>query len=106
MAVLTNAAFFTAKPGRGEELGARLLDLVAPTRREPGCLRYDIYRSTDLADAWFVLEEWRSRADFDAHMQTPYVAAFMMLVPELCEGEVEICGYEMRSQPADRGNEA
>lgn len=94
---LTNAAFFNAKPGQSEALGSHLLALVAPTRREPGCLRYDIYQSKDDPNAWFVYEDWRSQADFQAHMQTPYVEAFMKLVPELCADDVDICAYQMRS---------
>ncbi len=100
MSELTNAAFFTARTGRSEELGARLLELVAPSRSEPGCLRYDIYQSVDDPNAWFVYEDWRSRADFDAHMSTPYVTAFLSQVPELCAADVEICGYIRRSSDA------
>jgi len=31
------------------------------------------------------------RADFEAHMQTPYVKAFMKKVSELCEKDSEVC---------------
>jgi quinol monooxygenase YgiN len=68
---LTNNAFFTAKPGLSETLGARLLALLAPTRQEPGCTQYEIFRSADHPDASFVYEDWRSQADFQAHMGTP-----------------------------------
>ena len=51
MSMLTNVAFFTARPGQGDALGQRLLALVGPTRQEPGCLRYDIYRASDLANS-------------------------------------------------------
>ncbi len=30
-------------------------------------------------------------------MRTPYVEAFMKLVPELCADDVDICAYQMRS---------
>jgi quinol monooxygenase YgiN len=69
---LTNNAFFTAKPGLSETLGARLLALLAPTRQEPGCTQYEIFRSADHPDASFVYEDWRSQADFQAHMGTAY----------------------------------
>ena len=94
MKALTHAAFFRARPNLSKALGARLLELVSPTRDEAGCLRYEIYRSTDDPDAWFAFEDWRSPADFEAHMQTHYVKAFMEKVPELCERDVEICSYE------------
>jgi quinol monooxygenase YgiN len=94
MKAMTNTAFFRARPNLSKALGACLLELVSPTRSEAGCLRYEIYRSNDDPDAWFVYEDWRSQADFEAHMQTPYVKAFMNSVPELCEEDVEVCSYE------------
>jgi quinol monooxygenase YgiN len=75
MKALNNVAFFKAKANLSEALGARLLELVSPTREEAGCLQYDIYRSKEDPDAWFVYEDWRFRADLEAHLQTPYVKA-------------------------------
>nr|WP_278249948.1 antibiotic biosynthesis monooxygenase [Azotobacter chroococcum] len=43
--------FFTTQPGQGQALGQHLLALVGPTRQEPGCLRYDIYRASDSANS-------------------------------------------------------
>jgi quinol monooxygenase YgiN len=97
MAELTNAAFFNAKPGRSEELGFELLQLVSPSRQEEGCLRYEIHQSKDDPNAWLVLEDWRHPSDFDLHMATDYVQAFMAKVADLCTEEVEICGYRRRS---------
>ena len=94
MKAVTNAAFFTARPNMSTVLGARLLELVPFTRQEPGCLRYEIHHSKDDPDSWFVYEDWRSPADFEAHMETPYVKAFMNDVPVLCNEDVEICSYE------------
>ncbi|PTQ07845.1 antibiotic biosynthesis monooxygenase [Sphingomonas oleivorans] len=97
MAELTNAAFFNAKPGRSEDLGVALLQLVSPSRQEEGCLRYEIHQSQDDPNAWMVLEDWRHPSDFDLHMASDYVRAFMAKVSDLCVEEVEICGYRQRS---------
>ena len=97
MAELTNAAFLNAQPGKSAQLGEELLKLVAPSRAEPGCLRYEIHQSNDDSNAWLILEDWRKPTDFDAHMRSAYVTAFLAKVPELCVGEVEICGYRQRS---------
>lgn len=97
METLINVAFFVARQGRTEDLGESLLALVAPTRTEEGCQRYEIFQSSDDRDQWMVHEAWRSRADFDAHMRTPYVAGFMARVPELCREDVEICAYAQRA---------
>ncbi len=101
MNMLTNVAFFTARPGQSEVLGQRLLALVGPTRQEPGCLRYEIYRANDSVDRWFVYEDWRSPDDFAGHMQAPYVAAFMRDLDEFCSQAPEIRSFERQSDPAD-----
>jgi quinol monooxygenase YgiN len=97
---LTNTAFFTAKEGHSVALGARLLALAGPSRSEPGCLRYDVYHSNDDPNTWFVYEDWRSRADFDAHMRTPYMHAFMTDLPALCVQDVDIRAYRRVSRAA------
>ncbi|GLK82801.1 putative quinol monooxygenase [Ancylobacter defluvii] len=97
MAELTNAAFFNARSGRSDELGSELLKLVSPSRQEKGCLRYEIHQSKDDPHAWMVLEDWRQPSDFDLHMASDYVRAFMAKVPELCVGKVEICAYRQVS---------
>lgn len=100
MTTLTNAAFFRAKPGRSEDLGARLLALVEPTRAEPGCLRYDIFQSVSDPNEWFIHEDWHDRRAFEMHMATPHVAAFMPLIAELCERDVEIRAFQPRTLAA------
>ncbi|MFB8828461.1 putative quinol monooxygenase [Azotobacter sp. CWF10] len=102
MSMLTNVAFFTARPRQGDALGQRLLALVGPTRQEPGCVRYDIYRASDSAERWFVYEDWRSPADFDGHMQTPYVQAFMKDLDALCSEAPDIRTFKRRSGAAER----
>ena len=94
---LINVAFFVARPGRVDDLGAGLLALVEQTRTEEGCLRCEIYQSSDDPHGWMVHEDWRSRADFDAHMSTSHVAMFMARVPELCGERVEIRRYAVRA---------
>lgn len=100
MPELTNVAYFTAKPGRTKDLGDELLKLVAPSRKEEGCLRYEIHQSNDDSSMWMVLEDWRLASDFKLHMNTDYVLAFMAKVPHLCVEDVEICGYQQRSPQA------
>lgn len=101
MSMLTNVAFFTALPGQSDALGQRLLALVGPTRQEPGCVRYDVYQSSDSAEGWFVYEDWRSPTDFCGHMQTAYVQAFMDVLDSLCSEAPEICTFERRSEVAE-----
>lgn len=45
MSHVTNIAFIRAKAGRSDALGQRLLALVETSRREAGCINYDLHRS-------------------------------------------------------------
>src|SRR5882724_5098273 len=56
MSQVTNLAFFRARSGQSGALGAALAALVEATRLEAECLNYDLHRSVDDADVWFVYE--------------------------------------------------
>jgi quinol monooxygenase YgiN len=63
----------SAKPDKVDELKRILLGLAAPTRKEPGCLSWEIFQNrADPCDFTFV-EEWASEAALDAHWATPHV---------------------------------
>src|SRR5260370_25785125 len=83
MSQVTNLAFFRARRGQSEALGAALAALVEPTRLEAGCLNYDLHRSVDDTDVWFVYENWRSSEGFEAHMLAEHLQAFLKATPDL-----------------------
>lgn len=62
-----------ALPGRGDELVHLSLLTVGPSRAEPGCLHFDLLRSTDFPDEIVFYEAYRTKADFDAHLDTAHV---------------------------------
>ena len=68
-------ASFHATAGKADALEARLLQLVPLTRAESGCVQYDLHR--DLLDPrdFLFYEIWASREAWDAHMETPHIAA-------------------------------
>jgi quinol monooxygenase YgiN/quercetin dioxygenase-like cupin family protein len=72
---LTAVTFIRGVPGREGELQRELLALTAPTRAEPGALRYDLYQSTAKPNEFMRLEEWRDLAALEAHKQTPHLKA-------------------------------
>lgn len=98
MSMLTKVAFFTARPRLGNTLGQRLLALVEPTRQEPGCVCYNVYQAGSSAEHWLVYEDWLSPGDFDGHMHTPYVQAFMNDLDALCSEPPEIRTFERHSE--------
>ncbi len=62
----------SAKSGQELLLQAELSALVRPTRKEEGCLAYDLHRSTDVPENFLFFEIWASREAHAAHKQTPH----------------------------------
>ena len=102
MSQLTSLAFFRARRGQSEALGAALAALVEPTRGEAGCLTYDLHQSLENAEIWFVYENWRSMQDLDSHMKSVHLRAFLTAAPTLVEGDIDLRRFTMISTPATR----
>ena len=62
------------RPRESQELflEAELRALIGPTRKEEGCLRYDLYRSAEGPAAYLLYEIWESRAHHTAHTKTDH----------------------------------
>jgi len=46
--------------------------MVAPTRREEGCINYELHRNADAPGTLLLHEVWASREHHQTHMQTPH----------------------------------
>lgn len=79
-------AFFRAKPEHLAELCAALADLIRATRREPGCLRYDLHVAADDPTSFVMIEQWATPAALEFHMAQPHTqAAFAKMSDWLAE---------------------
>ena len=91
---LTVVATFQARSGKESELRAALIGLVTPTRKEAGCLNYDVLQAVDDPAKFLFHENWTSKAHLDAHLQSPHVQALLPRVDELCTGFPQITLWE------------
>ncbi len=76
-------AHFTAKPGKEEELSTFLQGLVEPTRREPGCVRYELNQDLNDPATFSFVETFADRHGFDAHCKMPYIDKLFEMLPVL-----------------------
>lgn len=74
---LTVIAQIKVKVGMEEKAREELLELIAPSRSEPGCIIYDLYQSADSKSLFMFYECWKSKRDLDEHLQKPYTKAFI-----------------------------
>ena len=69
---VTLIVILRAREGQETLLEAELRALVGPSRKEEGCLRYDLHRSIDAPGALMLHEVWASREAHTEHSQTPH----------------------------------
>jgi quinol monooxygenase YgiN len=80
-----------ALPGQGDELVRASLLTVAPSRAEPGCLHFDLLRSTSCPEEIVFYEAYRTKDDFDAHLVTPHVTQWQAVaLPLIDRASIEL----------------
>jgi len=87
---LTVVAEMKAKPGKEKDLKGILTSLLEPTRKEEGCLNYDMHESRESPGSFLFHENWTSQEALDSHLETPHLKAFFARIPELVDGDVKI----------------
>src|ERR1035438_516664 len=91
---ITVVATFQARPGKEAELKNALIGLVAPTRKEAGCLNYDLHASPEDPAKFLFHENWASQAQLDTHLQSAPIKALLPRVDEWCVAFPEIKIWE------------
>ena len=71
-AAVTLMVVLRARQGQEILLEAELRALVSPTRKEEGCITYDLYRSAEAPGAFWLREVWASREHHTVHRWTPH----------------------------------
>jgi quinol monooxygenase YgiN len=69
---VTLIVLLKSREGQEPLLEAELRALVGPTRREQGCITYDLHRGSDVPGAFLLHEVWASRDHHRLHTQTPH----------------------------------
>ena len=87
-------ALFVAAPGKENELEELLSTLVEPTRKEAGCIKYDLLRGTPGESGDFVfVEEWESVEALDAHSQSEHLQAIGPKIGPLLGAPANVARY-------------
>jgi quinol monooxygenase YgiN len=87
---LTVIARIKAKPGKEEKTRSELRKLLTPTRREAGCLNYDMHQSTEDPALFVFHENWTSEEHLATHLESPHIRAWFVQTEELLAEPVEI----------------
>jgi quinol monooxygenase YgiN len=91
--LLTVVAEMIALPGREDALRQALLDCIEPTRKEDGCVQYDLHESTGKPGHFVFYENWTSAEALAVHLETPHLTRLKSQLPELSAGEPRILTF-------------
>jgi quinol monooxygenase YgiN len=83
--VITVVADLKAKPGKEEALRNAALALVEPTRKEQGCIQYDLHAHLTDPGRVVFYENWATVEDLNRHGQSPHLKAFGAMAADLVE---------------------
>lgn len=78
-------AILTARPGKADALRTLLSGMVAPSRAEPGNLRWDVWRDQAHATRFVLDELYVDNAAVAAHRLTPHFQDYFARIDDLAE---------------------
>jgi len=82
---LTIVARIKAKPGQEDALGGELAKLIESTLVEAGCLQYDMHRDREDPGNFLFFENWETKEQWLAHMESPQLQAFKTAADDLVD---------------------
>jgi quinol monooxygenase YgiN len=94
MNLLTVVAEMVAKPGKEDALRQQLVGLVEPTRKEEGCVQYDLHVSTSERGRFVFYENWTSREMLDKHSASDHIQRFRAIAGDLLGEPARILTYD------------
>ncbi|ABE56074.1 Antibiotic biosynthesis monooxygenase [Shewanella denitrificans OS217] len=86
MTQLTIVANIIAKADKVELVKAELFKLIAPTRKEAGCINYQLHQDNANPAHFMFYETWQNRESWQTHMGQQHLKDYMVAT----DGAVEV----------------
>lgn len=83
-------ARFHARPGNEGVVAEALLDILAPSSEEPGCLSIHAFRSIRDPQLFYIHSRWKDKAAFAQHAGLPHTLCFLERVEALIDRPLDV----------------
>lgn len=83
-----------ARAGKEETLKGILHGLVEPTKKEKGCISYEMLQDRQNPAVMTLVEQWETEADLNTHLGLPHLQTLFAQLPELLAAPPEIIRYK------------
>lgn len=77
-----------AKKDSVEAVKTELLKIILPTRKESGCIEYNLHQDNEDPAVFIFYEIWESAACLERHINTDHYKAYVRAAEGLIEGKV------------------
>jgi quinol monooxygenase YgiN len=82
-----------AKAGKGKELEAAFAPCIAATKKEAGCLAYELNRDADDPTAYVMFEKFKSLAALEEHLKQAHTMKLFKAIESLTDGDIKAKVY-------------
>ncbi len=86
-------ARLVARPGKEDALRSLLMGLIAPTRKESGCITYELLQNKENSREFTFVEEWEDEAVLGAHFAMDHIKNALAKFPELLAEDLDVRRY-------------
>jgi quinol monooxygenase YgiN len=83
-------ARFHARAGEENAVEQAIREVAHPTRAEPGCLNYHVFRSTRDPRLFIIHSEFRDEEAFELHAALPHTVRFIERVEQLIDHPLDV----------------
>jgi quinol monooxygenase YgiN len=88
-------ARITARPDTVDEVKALLGGLIEPTRKETGCITYELLQNRQEPTDFTFVEEWDGDASLDAHLASDHLSRALPRLQQLVTVPPDIRRYTL-----------
>lgn len=85
--------FIQVKNDMGADVLAAARALTAESRRQEGCIAYDIFQSATRSDVMMICETWRDQAALDAHSASEPFKKYVALMRANADMKLETFSF-------------
>ena len=93
--MITIVAKSTIKPGTKEQFKVLTEALKRESRKEEGCISYNLFRDIHHSNTFTFIEEWKNEEAIQLHRESKHYTTIIPKLSELREGKPEINLYKL-----------
>jgi quinol monooxygenase YgiN len=82
-----------AKPGKGKELEALFAPCIAATKKEAGCLAYELNQDPDDPATYVMFEKFKNLAALQTHLKLEHTTKLLKAIEPLADGQIQAKVY-------------